>query len=309
MTTPQILCLGEAMVEFVRQADGVTFRQGFGGDTSNAAIAAARQGAAVGYVTAVGADRFGDDLVGLWQREGVATDLVVRDPGAPTGIYFIDPDPEARHFTYYRRGSAASRMTPDALDPARIGAARVLHVSGITLAVSPELRATALAAASMTAAAGGMVSLDTNLRRQLWSPEAARTHLDAVMRLAAIVVTSVDDQQVLTGRSDPADIAAGIHALGPDLVVVTLGAGGAWLSRAGQGRLVPPAPSDPVDSTGAGDSFAGAFLAWWLETGDPVLAAHRAAIAAAATVSALGAIPAIPDRARVVEAARALGRP
>ena len=67
MTTPDILCLGEAMVEFVRQGDGLTYAKGFGGDTSNAAIAAARQGASVGYVSAVGTDRFGDDLLALWQ--------------------------------------------------------------------------------------------------------------------------------------------------------------------------------------------------------------------------------------------------
>lgn len=297
------------MVEFVRQPDGVTFLQGFGGDTSNAAIAAARQGAAVGYVTAVGTDRFGDDLMALWARERIDTSLVVRDPSAPTGIYFIDPDPAARHFTYYRQGSAASRMTPAALDPARIAGAAALHISGITLAVSSDLRATALAAAGMVRDAGGTVSLDTNLRRQLWSLDEARAHLGAAMRLAGIVVTSIDDQQALSGIGDPAAIANAIHAIGPEIVAVTLGGDGAWLSHAGEGRPIPAAPSDPVDSTGAGDTFAGTFLAWWLETGDPVRAAHLAAIAAAATVSALGAIPAIPDRSQVVGTARALRRP
>lgn len=309
MAEPRILCLGEAMVEFIRQPDGVTFRQGFGGDTSNAAIAAARQGACVGYVTAVGTDRFGDDLVALWQREGIDTGAVVRDAEAPTGIYFIDPDPAARHFTYYRKGSAASRMTPAALDPVRIAAAAVLHLSGITLAVSQDLRETALAAAGMVRGAGGTVSLDTNLRRQLWPPDQARSHLRTAMGLTRIVVTSIDDQEALSGLTDPGAIATAIHDAGPEIVAVTLGAGGAWLSQGGNGQFIPPAPSEPVDSTGAGDTFAGSFLAWWLETRDPILAAHRAAIAAAQTVSALGAIPAIPDRARVIAAARTLGRP
>ena len=304
----EILCLGEAMVEFVRQPDGVTFRQGYGGDTSNAAIAAARQGGRVGYVTAVGTDRFGDDLVELWQNEGIATDLVRRDPEAPTGIYFVDPDPASRHFTYYRTGSAASRMASEGLDVARIGVARVLHLSGITLAVSSDLRRTAFWAADAVASAGGTVSLDTNLRRQLWSVDEARTHLQAAATRAGIIVTSVDDQQDLSGLSDPAEIAQALHVLGPGIVLVTLGGDGAWLSIEGQGQLIPAAPADPVDSTGAGDTFSGTFLTWWLETGDPVLAAHRASVAAAATVSALGAIPAIPDRDHVVRTARNLGR-
>ena len=309
MTTPDILCLGEAMVEFVRQPDGTTFTQGFGGDTSNAAIAAARQGASVGYVTAVGTDRFGDDLIDLWRREGIDTETVVRAKDAPTGIYFIDPDPAAHGFTYYRAGSAASRMTPGALNRDRIGAAKILHISGITLAVSPALRATAMGAAGIVRAAGGTVSLDTNLRRQLWSLDDARTHLDAAADLAHIVVTSIDDQQALSGQTDPGRIASGLHARGVEVVAVTLGGDGAYLSVDGTSHEIPPAPASPIDSTGAGDTFAGTFLAWWLESGDPVLAAHRAAIAAAATVSGYGAIPAIPGRDQVVGAAARLGRP
>ena len=197
-------------------------------------------------------------------------------------------------------------MVPTGLDPDRIGAAEVMHISGITLAVSAGLRATAMAAAEIVRGAGGTVSLDTNLRRQLWSPDAARPHLEAAIRLAGIVITSVDDQTELTGCVDPATIAQAIHALGPEIVAVTLGAEGAWLSLAGQGRIIPAALSTPVDSTGAGDCFAGTFLAWWRETGDPVLAAHRAAIAAAATVSRMGAIPAIPNRAHVLTAERSI---
>jgi 2-dehydro-3-deoxygluconokinase len=306
---PEILFLGEAMVEFVRQPDERTFRQGFGGDTSNAAIAAARQGARTGYVTAVGADRFGDDLIALWQREGVDTSTVLRDAEAPTGIYFVDPDPSGRHFTYYRAGSAASRMAPGALDRARIRAARLLHLSGITLAVSPDLRAAGMVAAEHVRAAGGGVSLDTNLRLKLWGVEEARAHLTSAMRLARVVFTSIDDQEHLSGEADPSAIARSIRRLGPEIVAITMGAGGCLLSLPDGDHHLAPAPSDPVDSTGAGDSFAGAFLAWWAETGDPLRAGHLAAVTAAATVSALGAIEAIPDRATVLARAAAPGRP
>lgn len=302
-----ILCLGEAMVEFVRQPDGRTYVQGFGGDTSNAAIAAARQGAKAGYATAVGDDPFGRDLRDLWRREGVDTSCVQISRDAPTGIYFVDPDPAARHFTYYREGSAASRMTPGALSRATLEGVRVLHISGITLAVSKALRETAFSAARTVKDLGGRVSLDTNLRLKLWSREEARETLDRATELADIVFTSIDDQETLSGATRPDRIVSAIRSRGPGLVACTRGGDGVFLSTPEGEVEIPAAPADPVDSTGAGDCFAGAFLARWLETGDPLLAARAATIAAAATVSAMGAIEAIPDRRTVDARAAELG--
>lgn len=296
-----ILCLGEPLVEFVRLEDG-TYKRGFGGDTSNAAIAAARQGASVGYLTALGDDRFGDSIVDLWAREGVDSTHVRRDPFAPTGIYFVDPDPEGRYFTYYRAGSAASQMRPEDLPLHAIRTARCLHVSGITLAVSDDLRRTALAAMTEARAAGVAVSLDTNLRLKLWDIETARRVTHAAMAHAKIAVTSIDDSAHLTGLSDTEAIAGFYHDLGVEIVLVTQGAAGCHLSHADGQARIPAAPAQPVDSTGAGDSFAGAFLAWWTETGDPVLSAERAARVAAGTVSGLGAVAPIPRRSEVLAA-------
>src|SRR3569833_4141016 len=104
------------MVEFNQQlpASGGAdlYKSGFGGDTSNTAIAAARQGAKAGYVTALGTDRFGDLLMDLWRREEVDASQVKRDPNAPTGIYFVTHSEAGHQFHYYRAGSAASRMAP-----------------------------------------------------------------------------------------------------------------------------------------------------------------------------------------------------
>lgn len=302
MTTPDILCLGEPLVEFVRDmsGDGRMFRQGIGGDTSNAAISAARQGASVGYLTALGDDRFGAMIRALWAHEGVDARHVVTSPTAPTGLYFIEPDPAERFFTYYRDGSAASLMTPADLPHPVLQATKVLHLSGITLAVSATMRATALAAAALVAAAGGAVSLDTNLRLKLWPVEEAREVIHAAMAHARIAVTSIDDSADLTGLTDPAAIADFYQSLGPQIVLVTMGAEGVWLATPEGGQPIPAAPADPVDSTGAGDSFAGAFLAWWLETGDAIKAARAATIVAAGTVSGLGAVDPILRRADVL---------
>lgn len=302
MSAPAIVAMGEPLVEFVRQPDGQTYLRGFGGDTSNAAIAAARQGASVGYVTALGADRFGDAVMALWAGEGVDASAVRRDPTAPTGIYFVDPDPAERHFTYYRKGSAASLMRPEHLPRDYLAAARVLHLSGITLAVSADLRAAALAAIDIVTQAGGTVSLDTNLRLALWPADEARAVIEAACPRVGVLVTSVDDSAHLTGLTDPDAIIDHYHALGPGIVLVTRGGEGARLGTGATRHWIPAHPSSPVDSTGAGDSFAGAFLAWWLETGDPAEAARRAAIVAAGTVSGLGAVAPIPRRAEVIAA-------
>ena len=295
----EILCLGEPMVEFTRMADGL-YQRSIGGDTSNAAISAARQGASVGYLTALGADRFGEAIVDYWAAENVDAQHVHRHAVAPTGIYFIDPDPEERQFTYYRAGSAASLMQASDLPVEAIRAAKCLHLSGITLAVSDDLRETANSAIQIAKKGGVPVSLDTNLRLKLWDAETARAITHAAMADVTIAVTSIDDSLHLTGLEEPAEVAGFYHDLGPEIVLVTLGAEGCLLSVRGTATRIPPAPTTPIDSSGAGDSFSGAFLAWWLETGDPVLAANRAAIVAAGTVAGLGAVDPIPLREEVL---------
>ena len=124
-----IVSIGEAMVEFNQTRPGEkTYLQGFGGDTSNMIIAAARSGARAGYVTRVGDDEFGRMLRELWQREGVDTSGVIVDREAPTGVYFVTHGPQGHAFSYLRAGSAASRLKPDDL-PDLAGAA-VVHASG-----------------------------------------------------------------------------------------------------------------------------------------------------------------------------------
>ena len=115
--TLDIVALGEAMVEFNQtrhqsEDEAPLYLQGFGGDTSNAAIAAARAGARVAYLTRLGTDRWGEHLMDLWQRERVDTRWVLHDAQAPTGIYFVSHDAQGHHFSYARAGSAASRMQP-----------------------------------------------------------------------------------------------------------------------------------------------------------------------------------------------------
>ena len=167
--TPDILAFGEPMVEFNQTGEGAgrLYLQGFGGDTSNFAIAAARQGARVGYLSALGDDPYGAMLRRLWEDEGVDHASVVNDPQAFTAIYFVTHDAQGHHFHFFRKGSAASRMSPAQLPRERIAQARVLHLSGISLAISDAACETGFAAMELARAAGVAVSFDTNLRLKL----------------------------------------------------------------------------------------------------------------------------------------------
>ena len=299
--TPEILGIGEQLIEMVRVPETVqgrpAFVQSFGGDTSTVMIAAARQGGRTGYLTGISDDMFGKAFQGLWAEEGVDVSFSPVKKGDPTGVCFIDPDPSGRRFSYARRGSASSLYGPEDLPEAVVRAAKILHVSGITLAISESMRAAAVRAIKLIKDSGGLVSLDLNYRPALWpSREMAEEVILSVAKQADIVFPSDDEAKMLFGTDDPDAIATKFLALGARIVAVKRGEKGAYIATPEQRFDVPPVPTTPVDSAGAGDSFAGAFLTWYLETGNVETAAKRAAEVAAGTVSGLGAVGPIPRR-------------
>ena len=300
-TNPDILAIGEPLIEMVRVPETLqgrpAFVQSFGGDTSTVMIAAARQGAKTGYLTGISDDFFGDAFRRLWAEEGVDVSFCASKPGDPTGICFIDPDPKGRKFTYARRGSASALYGPEDLPEDVIRSAKILHVSGITLAISDSMRAAAFRAIDLVGEGGGMVSLDLNYRPKLWpSVEVAREVILSVADRAGIVFPSDDEAAMLFCADDPHAITEIFLERGAGIVAVKRGELGALVTTTSDRWDVPPVPTKPVDSAGAGDSFAGAFLAWYIETGDARLASAKAAEVAAGTVSGLGAVGPIPRR-------------
>jgi 2-dehydro-3-deoxygluconokinase len=290
-----ILALGEPLVEFnQRDPARQVYHRGFGGDTSNCVIAASRQGARCAYVTQVGDDAFGRDLLALWQAEGVDTRGVRTVAGAPTGLYFVSHGPQGHEFSYRRSDSAAARMTPELLDDAPIAGARWLHVSGISLAISASARETVLQAIAAARTAGVQVSFDLNFRPRLWSREEALAATLQVLRDTDLFFPSVDEIALLTGIEEPEAVVRWSHAHGARRVALKLGARGAVVSE-GAGLLhVAPHPVQPVDATGAGDCFAGALLAR-LVHGDSLRdAAAWACIAAALSTLSFGAVEGLP---------------
>jgi 2-dehydro-3-deoxygluconokinase len=298
--SPSVLALGEAMIEFNQaEKNQPTYLQGFGGDTSNYCIAAARQGASTGFVSAVGSDQFGRLLLDLWQRENVDTSFVRVDDQAATGVYFVSHGPAGHQFDYLRAGSAASRYAVRDLPLDAIAAAKVIHLSGISLAISVSACDAALAAIDHARANNVLVSFDTNLRLKLWPLARARAVMIEAIRQTDICLPSWDDVTALTGLEQRDDIVDFLLAQGPRVVALKLGKEGSYVATPDERRVVPGHVVNAVDATGAGDCFGGAFIARIVAGDDPFQAARYANVAAALSTQGFGAVAPIPDRATV----------
>ncbi len=302
--SPDIVCLGEPLIEFNRpkEGDGRTWLQGFGGDSQNVAIAAARQGTSAGYLTGVGQDWMGDAFLDLWKSEGVDASRITRHPTAPTGVSFVTHSAAGHKFDYLRKNSAASLMTPETLAADYIAGARFFHLSAIGQAISASARQTCDAAIDAARKAGVKVSYDTNLRLRLWDLDVARKVIDATIARCDVALPSLDDSQQLTGLQEPDAIADYYLKLGAPLVALKMGADGALVATAGSRFRLPAHRVDAVDATGAGDTFDGAFLSRLLAGDEPQTAGRYANVAAALSTTGYGAVAPMPRRADVLKA-------
>lgn len=302
MKTIDILSFGEPLYEFSELPQGekpTKYLSGFGGDTSNFAVSAARQGAKVAMLTQLGKDVFGDKFIALWQQEGVNTDFVLRHNDAPTGIYFITHDEQGHHFTFYRKGSAASLIQPALLPGSAIEQARLLHTSAITLAISDSASDSVFAAIDHAHQHDTLVSFDTNLRLKLWPLARARAVIHEVARLVDICLPSLDEARLLTGLEDADAIADFYLGLGVKHLILKMGSEGAMYASPEQRLRVAGHRVETVDATGAGDCFSGAFLTQFLAGCAPGEALRYANAAAALTTTGYGAVAPIPARSHV----------
>ena len=295
MSAFDIVSIGEPMVEFNQTRPGEPqYLQGFGGDTSNMLIAAARQGARTAYATRIGEDAFGRMFLALWREEGIDTSGVAIDPQAHTGVYFVTHGPTGHAFSYLRKGSAASRLRPEDLPLGLIRAARFVHASGISMAISACACDAVFAAFEAARAAGAKLSFDPNLRLRLWPLARARAALAAGAAVGAFFFPSAGDARPRSGREDPPAMVDWAHGLGAKAVLLKLGAEGAVVSDGARRERIAGFKVKAVDTTGAGDCFCGATLAR-LAAGDHLFEAARYANAAAALATAgFGAVAPLP---------------
>ena len=241
----------------------------------------------------------------MWTREGVAVDGVSVDADAPTGVYFVNHGPQGHEFSYLRAGSAASRMSPATLPLPMLRQAGVLHVSGISQAISVSACDACFVAIETVRGSGGRVSYDPNLRLKLWPLQRARAIVRESIALADWVLPSYDDARMLFDEESPDAIVDGLHRLGVPLVVLKLGADGCVVSDGRRRERIAGHRVASVDATGAGDCFDGAFAVRVIAGDDPFDAARYANVAAAIATTGFGAVAPLPDDAAVQSLAAA----
>ncbi len=291
----RVITVGELLVDFVPAGDG-SYRPAAGGAPANVAAAVARLGGRAAFIGRVGQDSFGRWLVSELAGTGVDVRYVVTDPGAPTALAFVTLEPDGeRDFSFYRGDYAAdTRLSPADIPDSVPGENDILHFCSNSLTHDSPREATAAAAG-----AAARVSFDVNLRLPLWqsAPEAKERILGAIP-LADILKLSRDEADFL-GLD-----AAGLLALGPSLVLLTMGAQGVQVTSGQDSFTVPAWPARTMDTTGAGDCFIGAFLEQAVRTpelsGEALRqAVSRAQAAAALSTESPGAIPSYPSAAEL----------
>jgi 2-dehydro-3-deoxygluconokinase len=290
-----MVAIGEGLIEFNQTTPGqAQYLQGFGGDTSNAVVAAAYAGARCAYLSSVGADSFGQFLRDFWQTAGVNTDFIATDLIAPTGLYFVTHTAQGHAFEYRRAGSAAANMVLSDAQCTALTKTQWLHGSGITLAISVTAREQYTRAVALARSAGARISFDSNLRLRLWTLEQARQAMLPAIAACDLFLPSLDDVTQLSGLTDAQAIVRWSHELGVKQVVLKMGERGVLVSDGQHSQTIAPVRVQAVDATGAGDCFAGNLLAR-LSAGDSLQAAARYANAAAAlSVQRFGAVAGLP---------------
>ena len=301
---PKVVCFGECMLELQGQAFG-TMTQTFGGDTLNTAVYLARcgqpQGLQVSYATALGDDSFSAGMMQRWRDEGLRLDAVRIIPGRLPGLYLIEVDARGeRRFSYWREQAAARAYfdTADGATPleqqAEAGAIDALYFSGISLAILPSAgRARLIALAERLRARGAQVIFDNNYRPRLWGDVAqAREAFTTMFEVASIALVTLDDEQALWGEPSVDAQLARTLAMPCAELVVKRGAEPTLLRLAGMALQAVPVVPVPkvVDTTAAGDSFAGAYLAARLGGADALHAVATGNRLAAQVIQHRGAL-------------------
>jgi len=262
---PRLIALGEAMVMIVpvraeSLATANDLRLDVGGAESNVATHAAALGVSSAWVGAVGDDFLGERVCRVIEGRGVHVGWVSVDSGAQTGVYFKDP---GRGVLYYRRGSAASRMSPATVAGVPLEHVEVVHVSGVTPALSPTCAALIDAVIERVAATDTLLSFDVNHRAPLWEPGTAAPTLLTLARRADVVFVGLDEAHTLWGCETAHDVRC-LLPEPPRLVVKDGDVGATEFDRSAGTEVttfVPAIPTEVVEPVGAGDAFAAGFLA------------------------------------------------
>ncbi|SCL20287.1 2-dehydro-3-deoxygluconokinase [Micromonospora rhizosphaerae] len=297
------VCIGETMLQLTPiDAQPLATRphlaMHIGGAESNVACTLVALGHRAAWVSRVGDDQFGQLIADELTRRSVDLTMVEVDPDRPTGVYFKDPAPHGTAVHYYRRESAASAMTRDLVDsvPA-LHRTRLIHVSGITPALSQSCADLVDALLVDRTVRGPLLSFDVNHRPALWSAETAAPALLRLARAADLVFVGRDEAERLWGTATPTQVRALLPHV-PTLVVKDAEHGAT--SYGDGGDVFEPAPQvDVVEPVGAGDAFASGFLSGLLDDCHPASRLRRGHLAAAHTLRTVGDLGELPHRSQL----------
>ncbi|TIN26755.1 sugar kinase [Mesorhizobium sp.] len=289
-----VASIGECMLELSGQA-GPNWRMGFAGDTFNTlwALHALSGDRPATYVSAFGDDPFSRDQIDFFAQNGIGIGASPIIPGARPGLYAITLTGAERSFTYWRGDAAARQLASDAAALAKsLENQALVYFSGITLAILDDAaRKTLLAAVAKARADGSLVAFDPNYRPRLWRRrEEAQTAILDAMAVSDIALPTFPDEQMLFGDAAPQATAERLGRLVAEIVIKN-GEEPALIAANGTPQPVPAVHvAAPVDTTGAGDSFNGAYLAARIAGDAPTAAVLRAHRVAAAVVEVRGAL-------------------
>ena len=266
----KIAAIGECMIEISDRLDG-GMTLAYGGDTLNTAVYLARlagdKDPQVDYLTALGDDPYSDEMLTVWQDEGIGTNLVARLPGRLPGLYTIRTDCKGERSFYYWRGASAAREMMRGEVGARLAEGlcnyNLIYLSGVTLSIlTKNDRQALLTALEHAISTGARVAFDPNYRPHGWpSRQAAAAAIDEVYQRCHIALPGLDDECALHGAMDAATAVKRIADLGASEICLKDGDNGCFLCPGGSLQNIPAlAAVMPVDTTAAGDSFNAAYL-------------------------------------------------
>ena len=289
----------------LRHATGLELK--IGGAESNLAIALSRLGLSAGWASYLSDDEMGQLVLDRVRAEGVDTSRVARVKDHPTGIYLREQVGMDVRVYYYRRGSAASTMRPEAFDQDYLSGAKFLHLTGITPALSESCRAFVLWAVRE---AGARVSFDVNYRSKLWGTGMAMEFIEEILPDVYLLFVGDEEARAIWGRDDEA-LVRELAAKGPEEVVLKRGMAGSLALAEGEILEHPSFDAAEVDPVGAGDAFAAGYLAghvWNLPAEERLRVANAMG---AMSVATLGDYEGLPDRDELgafLEGEKSLGR-
>jgi 2-dehydro-3-deoxygluconokinase len=310
-----VFTFGETMVlfqpeqmmplEYIHQ-----YSKRIGGAESNVAIGLSRLGHSVGWFSKLGDDPFGHFILKSIRGEGVDTTSCVFTEEAPTGLFFKEQlSAEDINIYYYRKGSAASLMKAEELDAEAIANAKILHVSGITPALSETCYQTVLKAIDIAKQHNTMIVFDPNLRLKLWSSESAKRVLNEIAESADVILPGLDEGQLMTGETEVKSVAEALMKSSDKTIILKLGSQGAYLHSKEEEIFVEGFPVEQVvDPVGAGDGFAAGIISGILRQEPMHQVIKRANAIGAMVVSMKGDIEGLPTDKAVERFMRQTGQ-